>query len=82
MYVAYIVVIIYMCYSLFAALFPKIFLSHPPFKYPRSAPDQVSHATNVKFSHFRNFHKYLHSTLLVAILVLSVNLLKNIIAIT
>ena len=29
---------IYMCYSLFAALFSKTFLSHPPFKYPRSAP--------------------------------------------
>ena len=28
-----------MCYSLFAALFSKTFLSHPPFKYPRSAPD-------------------------------------------
>ena len=27
-----------MCYSLFAALFSKTFLSHPPFKYPRSAP--------------------------------------------
>ena len=28
-----------MCYSLFAALFSKTFLSHPPLKYPRSAPD-------------------------------------------
>ena len=37
--------IIYMCYSLFAALFSKTFLSHPPFKYPRSAPDTV-HAGN------------------------------------
>ena len=27
-----------MCYSLFAALFSKTFLSHPHFKYPRSAP--------------------------------------------
>ena len=27
-----------MCYSLFAALFSKIFLSHPPFKYPGSTP--------------------------------------------
>ena len=30
-----------MCYSLFAALFSKIVLSHPPFKYPRSAPVYV-----------------------------------------
>ena len=29
---------IYMCYSLFDALFSKTFLSHPPFKYPRPAP--------------------------------------------
>ena len=28
----------YMCHSLLAALFSKTFLSHPPFKYPRSAP--------------------------------------------
>ena len=35
----YIVVIIYMCYSLFAALFSKTFLSQPPFNYPRSAPE-------------------------------------------
>ena len=27
-----------MCYSLFAALFSKTFLSHPPFKPPGSAP--------------------------------------------
>ena len=32
-----------MCYSLFAALFSKTFLSHPPFKYPRSAPDAACH---------------------------------------
>ena len=25
---------------------------------------QISHTTNVKFSHFPNFHKHLHSTLL------------------
>ena len=31
-----------MCYSLFAALFSKTFLSHPPFKYPRSAPEKNS----------------------------------------
>ena len=28
---------------------------------------QLSHATNVKFSHFPNFHKHLHHTLLVVI---------------
>ena len=27
-----------MCHSLLDALFSKTFLSHPPFKYPRSAP--------------------------------------------
>ena len=28
---------------------------------------QISHTTNVNFSHFPNFHKHLHSTLLVVI---------------
>ena len=32
--------IICMCYSLLAALLSKTFLSHPPFKYPRSAPEK------------------------------------------
>ena len=36
-----------LCYSLFAALFSKTFLSHPPFKYPRSAPGKP-----------RNFFKF------------------------
>ena len=31
-----------MCYSLFAALFSKTFLSHPPLKYPRSAPGDIA----------------------------------------
>ena len=41
-----------MCYSLFAALFSKTFLSHPPFKYARSAPviPSLDDAAKIKFT--------------------------------
>ena len=43
-----------MCYSLLAALFSKTFLSHPPFKYPRSAPGFIRYISQE--AHCEGFH--------------------------